>query len=71
MIKKKLKVEGMHCSSCAMNIDFEVEDLEGIKSVETSYAKQLCEVEFDDEKIGINQIIDQIKKIGYKAIETQ
>jgi Cu+-exporting ATPase len=71
MIKKKLKVEGMHCSSCAMNIDFEVEDLEGIKSVQTSYAKQLCEVEFDDEKIDISQIIDQIKKIGYKAIETQ
>ncbi len=65
--KKKLKIEGMHCSSCAMNIDFDLEDLEGVKSVKTSYAKQESEVEFDGEKLTIDQIFVQIKKTGYKA----
>lgn len=65
--KKKLKIEGMHCSSCAMNIDFDLEDLEGVKSVKTSYAKQESEVEFDGEKMTIEQIFAQIKKTGYKA----
>ncbi|MDP2638133.1 MAG: heavy-metal-associated domain-containing protein [Candidatus Levybacteria bacterium] len=66
MKKLKLKIEGMHCSSCAMNIDFDLEDL-GVKNVKTSYAKQETEVEFDEEKIKPQQIIDQIKKTGYRA----
>jgi Cu+-exporting ATPase len=69
--KKKLKIEGMHCSSCAMNIDFEGEDLEGVRKIQTSYAKQECSVEFDSEKIKIKQIIESIAKIGYKAFEIE
>lgn len=66
MVKRKLKIEGMHCTSCAMSIDFDLEDL-GIKSTKTSYARQETEVEFDEDKIKPQQIIDQIKKTGYKA----
>ena len=66
IIKRKLKIEGMHCSSCALSIDFDLEDL-GVKSAKTSYAKQETEVEFDEEKIKPQKIIDQIKKTGYKA----
>lgn len=68
MTKKKLKICDMHCVSCALNIDFDLEDLEGIKSAKTSYAKCECEVEFDEEKLKIEQIIQQIEKTGYKAI---
>lgn len=67
IVKKKLKIEGMHCSSCAMNIDFDLEDLEGVMTVSTSYAKQECEVEFDEEKVEPKEIIEQIIKTGYKA----
>jgi copper chaperone CopZ len=67
IVKKKLKIEGMHCTSCAMNIDFDLEDLEGVESVNTSYARQECEVEFDEEKIQLQQIQDQVKKTGYIA----
>lgn len=63
----KLKISGMHCTSCAMNIDFDLEDLEGVKKAQTSYAKQETEVEFDEEKIKPEKIIEQIKKTGYKA----
>ena len=66
IIKRKLKIEGMHCSSCAISIDFDLEDL-GVKNVKTSYAKQETEVEFDEEKIKPQKIINQIKKTGYKA----
>lgn len=66
MKKLKLKIEGMHCVSCAMTIDFDLEDL-GVKSAKTSYAKQEAEVEFDEEKIKSEKIIEQIKKAGYKA----
>jgi len=67
IIKKKLKIEGMHCSSCAMNIDFDLEDLNGIKTAKTNYVKQESEVEFDEEKITDKKILEQIQKTGYKA----
>lgn len=66
-IKKKFKVCDMHCISCAMSIDFDLEDLEGIKSAKTSYAKAECEVEFDEQVINSDKIIAAIKNTGYKA----
>ncbi|MBI4080222.1 MAG: cation transporter [Candidatus Levybacteria bacterium] len=65
--KAVLKITGMHCASCAMNIDGDLEDLvKGVKSAKTSYAKQECEVEFEEE-VKIEQIITQIKETGYQA----
>ena len=66
-VKRKFKIEGMHCTSCAVNIDMDLEDLDGIKDTKTSYAKQESEVEFDEEKLNIEQIITAIKKTGYRA----
>ncbi len=72
MAKKiKLKITGMHCTSCAMNIDGDLEDyVKGVTSSSTNYAKAETEVEFDEKKVKIEQIVDQIKKTGYQA-ETQ
>ncbi len=68
MVKKKLKIEGMHCSSCALNIDFDLEDAKGVKSAKTSYGAQVTEVEFDPEKISDQEILETIKKTGYTAV---
>lgn len=68
MIKKRLKIEGMHCTSCAMNIDFDLEDVEGLKSAKTSYAKQECEIEFESDKVTDEIIVETIKKTGYQAV---
>lgn len=67
MIKKKLKIEGMHCNSCAMVIDMDLEDLEGVVKVRTSYAKQETEVEFDEDKVNLPLLLETIKKSGYTA----
>ncbi len=67
IVKKKFKIEGMYCTACAMNIDFDLEDI-GVKSAKTNYAKQESEVEFDEEKLNPDNIIDTIKKTGYMAV---
>lgn len=67
MQKKKFKIEGMHCTSCAMNIDFDLEDLKGIKKSQTSYAKSETEIEFDLEEVSEEVIIETISKSGYTA----
>ena len=67
IVRKKLKIFGMHCSSCAMNIDFDLEDLDGVKEAKTNYAKQESVVEFDQEKFDVQKIIVAIGKTGYAA----
>ena len=57
----------MHCTSCAMNIDGELEDTEGVKESNTNYAKQHTEVEFDEGKINLQKIVSIIKSVGYSA----
>ena len=68
IIKKKLKIEGMHCASCSLNIDWDLEDLAGIKSAKTSYHSQECEVEFDEEQLSVEEVIKTIQKTGYQAV---
>lgn len=53
----------MHCTSCAMNIDGELEDTEGVKEANTNYAKAQTEVTFDPEKISIDKITKVINGI--------
>jgi P-type Cu+ transporter len=65
MKKVILKISGMHCTSCAMNIDGELEDA-GVKEAKTNYAKQQAEVSFDEEKISEKSIFEIIKKLGYE-----
>jgi len=67
IVKKKLKIEGMHCSSCAMSIDMDLEDLDGLKDARTSYVRQETAVEFDQDRLDIQKVIASIEKIGYKA----
>lgn len=66
IVTKKFKIDGMHCTSCAMTIDFDLEDI-GVVSAKTNYAKQESEVEFDAEKLTEEDIIQCISKTGYKA----
>lgn len=66
-VKKKFKIDGMNCTSCALNIDGELEDTEGVQEANTNYAKSTTEVTFDPEKITEKDILLIIKKVGYTA----
>jgi copper chaperone CopZ len=65
MKKIILRISGMHCVSCALNIDGELEDTKGVKQSRTNYAKQTTEVEFDEMLINEEKITSIIKGLGY------
>jgi copper chaperone CopZ len=66
MMKKTFKVEGMHCTSCAIMIESDLED-SGIKA-SCSYPKQEVTVEFDEKKVSEEKIKDVVKKLGYTIL---
>lgn len=68
-MRQQLKVQGMHCASCAMLIDEELEELDGVREASTSYVKQKTEVEFDEGVVGIGAIIAKVAELGYSAAQ--
>ncbi len=69
MIKKSVfKITGMHCTSCAMNIDGELEDTDGVLEARTNYVKQETAVVFDEKKLTEKRISNIIQKAGYTGV---
>ena len=66
MVTKQLKLQGMHCVSCSMLIEGELEDM-GVQA-KANYAKQLVEVTFDEKKILIDHVISALEKLGYHVV---
>lgn len=70
MIKTvKYNLSGLHCSSCALNIEGALEDSEGIKNASVNYAKSVLEVEYDDTSLPSGKIQEIVKQTGYGAEE--
>jgi copper chaperone CopZ len=67
MLKKTLRISGMHCSNCAMMIESLEDDLPGIRSISASYTRSQVVVEFDESLLDIEAIIQAIRSKGYTA----
>lgn len=66
-----IEIDGMHCTSCAMSIDSELEELQGVHNAETSYAKSKTTVEYDPAAVGIDEIKKTIESLQYKVTKIQ
>jgi len=63
-----LRIEGMHCTGCAMNIDGRLEEIDGVKESRTSYAKSETVLIVDEAGIDIKRIQREIDNLGYKNV---
>lgn len=61
------KISGMHCTSCALNIDSCLENVEGVISSATNYPKSQTKVTYDPERVKRQEIKKEIEKLGYEA----
>ena len=65
-MEKKIKVKGMHCSSCEFLIKDSLNDL-GVKA-KADYKKNEVIVEFDAKKVDLKSIYKAIEENGYKVV---
>ena len=66
--KVQFNIEGMHCGSCAAGIKMVLDSTEGVTSASASWEGKSAEVEFDEDKVKLESIIQAIEELGYKAI---
>lgn len=67
MKKVKFDVQGMTCSSCSSHVERAVNKLNGIKSVNVNLLSNNMIVEYDEQKIDNNEIIQAVVQAGYNA----
>jgi len=67
MEKLELKIEGMHCGSCAVGIQMLTTQMDGVKSAEVSYDGKKGVFEIDPVKVTKEAIVKAIAELGYQA----
>ncbi|MCG2462677.1 mercuric transport protein MerTP [Flavobacteriaceae bacterium F89] len=71
IVKHVFDVEGMTCAGCEAHVENEVNKLDGVLSVKTSYESANTVVEYDKTKVDLAAIQKAINSTGYKVIDTK
>ena len=67
-MKKKsaaIKVTGMHCASCALNIEKSLKKSKGVLSANVNYGSEKAYVDFNSSETSLEKIHDVIRSRGY------
>ena len=73
MQKATIQLETLTCPSCMQKIENGVKSLDGVdkKSIKVLFNSSKVRVEYDDEKVSIQDIENAIDKLGYEVIKSQ
>lgn len=66
--KAKIKISGMSCASCALNVEKSLNNLEGVDEAQVNLNAEEADVEYDSDKIKVQQMEDAVIKAGYGVI---
>jgi len=69
-MRKKLTIEGMHCASCAINIEKSLRKINGVKEVNISLMTKKGFVEADEE-VSDDEIKKAVARAGYKVVNIE
>ncbi len=71
-MKKKILVEGMHCASCASNIERSLKKVPGVSNSSVSMVTRKAIVELDDNaKTSDEELKKAVARAGYKAVSIE
>ncbi len=60
-------ISGMHCASCAVNIQRKLQKTEGVKAASVNYANEQAAVELTNQNISTKKIEEVVSSLGYQA----
>lgn len=66
--KADIKISGMSCASCALNVEKSLEKMEGVDEAHVNLGTEEATVEYDSEKLGLNQLEDAVEDAGYGVV---
>lgn len=66
--KAKIKISGMHCASCALNIEKSLNNLEGVNEAQVNFNAEEANFGYDSDKIKLSEVEEAVKNAGYGVI---
>ena len=66
--KAKIKISGMSCASCAINIEKSLNNLEGVDEAQVNLNAEEADVEYDPRKIQLQDLENEVVKTGYGVV---
>ncbi|HEX7467571.1 MAG TPA: heavy metal translocating P-type ATPase, partial [Methanobacterium sp.] len=63
-----IKISGMSCASCALNIEKSLQNLEGVDKAHVNLGTEEAIVEYDPEKLKLPQLEKAVEDAGYEVI---
>jgi Cu+-exporting ATPase len=66
-MRKTIRITGMHCTNCALNIEKGLRNTEGVKASNVNFTTEKATVEFDEKKLPETKLLERIKELGYKG----
>ncbi len=63
-----LALEGMTCASCAIRIEKGLKKVPGVKDASVNLATEQATVTYDPAQTGLEQMVQKVDAVGYKAI---
>jgi Cu+-exporting ATPase len=65
VMKKSLKIEGMHCAGCANSVEEALSKLDGVKNASVNLATEKALVEFENGAVGSTILREAVQGVGY------
>lgn len=69
MNKETIKISGMSCAACAQRVQKAVGNLDGVGEASVNFATEKLSVEYDNQIVSNESIIEAVVKAGYGVIE--
>ena len=63
-----LRIQGMHCASCTMNVENFLIRLDGIFDVKADLTSQSAKIRYDSSKVTLDEIEEVITSLGFKLL---
>ncbi|MBN1858967.1 cation transporter, partial [Candidatus Bipolaricaulota bacterium] len=64
----RLRIEGMHCASCASAVELALRQTAGVASATVNPATSTAEVTLDETMASVPQLVSAVSRAGYTAI---
>jgi P-type Cu+ transporter len=69
--KAEIKISGMHCASCALNVEKTLQDVEGVEDAQVNFGTEKATVEYDPDKVELGKLEEKVQGAGYGVVNEQ
>jgi P-type Cu2+ transporter len=68
LMKKEIPVGGMSCAACALSVEKTLASSAGVKSAAVNYANHTAILEWEEDKVSLENLQKQVQSTGYDLI---